>query len=71
MISNHRNEAMGNEYLMELKEQVIQKLPYRCPYCDEPVSYDQLKEGENTIECPSCQKTYIKVVSKPSEDEIE
>jgi len=62
---------MGNEYLMELKEQVIHKLHYRCPYCDEPVSYDQLKEGENTIECPSCQKTYIKVVSKPSEDEIE
>jgi Zn finger protein HypA/HybF involved in hydrogenase expression len=48
-----------------LEEQVIQKFPYRCPYCDQPISYDQfdLKVGENKIQCPSCKKTYIKVVS--------
>ena len=50
---------------MELKEQVIQKFPQRCPYCDRPISYDQfdLKTGENEIQCPSCKKIYIKVVS--------
>jgi predicted SprT family Zn-dependent metalloprotease len=50
---------------MELKEQVVQKFPYRCPYCDQPISYDQfdLKVGENKIQCPSCKKIYIKVVS--------
>jgi hypothetical protein len=47
-----------------LKEQVVQKFPYRCPYCDQPVSYDQfnLKLGENEIQCPSCKRKYIKVV---------
>jgi C4-type Zn-finger protein len=50
---------------MKSEEQVIQKFPYRCPYCDQPISYDQshLKVGENKIQCPSCKKTYIKVVS--------
>ena len=50
----------------ELEEQVIQKFPYRCPYCDQPISYDQfnLKVGENKIQCPSCEKVYIKVVSE-------
>jgi DNA-directed RNA polymerase subunit RPC12/RpoP len=49
------------------EEQLIQKLSYRCPYCDQPISYDQfdLKTGENEIQCRSCKKTYIKVV-KPS-----
>jgi transcription elongation factor Elf1 len=49
----------------ELEEQVIQKFPYRCPYCDQTVSYDQfdLKVGENKIQCSSCKKSYIKVVS--------
>jgi len=58
---------------VELNEQIIQKLPYRCPYCDQQISYGPLtlKEGENFIQCPTCQKTYIKIVSKPSEDEIE
>jgi len=48
-----------------LKEQVVQKLPYRCPYCDHPISYGQfnMKVGENKIKCPSCKKKYIKVVS--------
>jgi DNA-directed RNA polymerase subunit RPC12/RpoP len=48
-----------------LEEPIVQKLPYRCPYCDQPVSYDQidLKEGENEIRCPSCKEKYIKVVS--------
>ncbi|HMK75181.1 MAG TPA: hypothetical protein VK568_03240 [Thermodesulfobacteriota bacterium] len=51
----------------ELKEQVIQKFPYRCPYCDQPVSYDQfdLKIGENEIRCLSCKKIYIKMVAPP------
>ena len=53
--------------LMEKKseEQVIQKFPHRCPYCDQPISYDQfdLRDGENEIRCPSCKRVYIKVVS--------
>ena len=46
-------------------EQVIQKFPYRCPYCEQPISYDQsnLKVGENEVICPSCQRTYIKLVT--------
>jgi predicted SprT family Zn-dependent metalloprotease len=50
----------------KLEEQVIQKFPYRCPYCNQPISYNQLdlKKGENKIECPSCKKIYIKVVSE-------
>ena len=51
-----------------LEEQVVQKFPYRCPYCDQIVSYekDDLKLGENEIECPSCKKKYIKVDSDSS-----
>ena len=51
----------------ELTEQVIQKFSSRCPYCDQPVSYDQfdLKIGENEIQCPSCKKIYIKMVAAP------
>jgi hypothetical protein len=51
-----------------LKERVVQKLPYRCPYCDHPISYEQfnMKVGENKIKCPSCKKKYIKVVSDES-----
>jgi rubrerythrin len=50
----------------ELEEQVVQKFPYRCPYCDQPISYKDLslKIGENEIQCPSCKKIYIKVVSE-------
>jgi len=46
------------------EEQVVQEFPYRCPYCDQSISYDQydLREGENEVRCPSCKKTYIKVV---------
>jgi len=46
------------------EEQVIQKFPNLCPYCDQPVSYDQfdLKIGDNFIRCPSCKEVYIKVV---------
>jgi DNA-directed RNA polymerase subunit RPC12/RpoP len=52
------------------EEQVIENFPYRCPYCEQPVSYDQfdLKTGENEIQCPSCKKIYIKVVSDSFED---
>ena len=48
----------------KLEEQIIQEFPHRCPYFDQVVSYEtiELKEGENEIECPSCNKKYIKVV---------
>jgi len=48
----------------ELEEQVVQKFPHRCPYCDQPICYDQfdLGDGEHEIRCPSCRKIYIKVV---------
>ena len=51
--------------VMELKEEVLQKFPYRCPYCDQPISYDsfELKEGENSIQCPSCLKTYVRILT--------
>ena len=54
----------------EPEEQVIQKLSHRCPYCNQPISYDQfdLKRGENRIQCPSCKKIYIKVVSDSIEE---
>jgi hypothetical protein len=49
----------------EFEEQLVQKFPRCCPYCDQPVSYDQfdLKAGENEIQCLSCKKTYIKVIT--------
>ena len=52
----------------KLEEQVVQKFPHRCPYCDAIVSYEKvdLKTGENEIVCLSCKKTYIKVVSNPA-----
>ncbi len=48
----------------KLEEQVVQEFPYRCPYCEQEVSYEKikLKVGENEIECPSCKKKYIKLV---------
>lgn len=50
-----------------MEEQVVQKFAYRCPYCDQIVSYDQfdLKIGENEIECSSYKKIYIKVFPDP------
>jgi DNA-directed RNA polymerase subunit RPC12/RpoP len=52
--------------MKKLEEQIIRSFPYRCPYCDEPVSYDQfdLKVGENEIRCPSCKKMYVKMISE-------
>jgi hypothetical protein len=49
-----------------LEEQVVQKFSHRCPYCDQTISYDEieLKRGENEIECPSCKRIFIKVVSE-------
>ncbi len=46
-------------------EQVVQKLTYRCPYCEQPITYDDLnlKPGENEIQCPFCKRTYIKLVT--------
>ncbi len=48
----------------KVEEMIIQKFPYRCPYCEQVVSYEktELKSGENEIECPSCRRRYIKVV---------
>lgn len=53
-----------------MEEQIVQKFDYRCPYCDNPISYDQfdLKVGENEIRCPSCKKIYIKILSDPLKD---
>ncbi len=50
-------------------DQLVQSFPHRCPYCDEPLSYDQLKlsPGENPIHCPSCKRIFIKVISDPDE----
>lgn len=56
---------MGYRFMKrEKKEQVVQKFPYRCPYCDQVVSYENvnLKRGENEIQCPWCKKKYIKIV---------
>jgi len=52
----------------KLEEQIVQKLPYRCPYCDQSITYDDLhlKPGENEVKCPSCKKKYIKMVSDES-----
>ena len=48
----------------KLEERVVQEFPHRCPYCDQPISYDplDLRNGENEIRCPSCEKIYIRVV---------
>jgi hypothetical protein len=45
-------------------EQVIQEFSHRCPYCEQPISYEDLhlQPGENEIICPSCNRTYIKIV---------
>lgn len=55
-----------------VKEQVIQQFPHRCPYCDQTIFYDQfhLKKGENEIQCPSCHKVYIKIVSDERKKKI-
>jgi len=52
----------------KLEERVVQEFPHRCPYCDQPVFYDpsDLRDGENEIQCPSCKRVYIKVVSADS-----
>ena len=49
----------------KLKDQIIQKFSYLCPYCDHPITYNdlQLKPGENEVKCPSCKKKYVKVVA--------
>ena len=49
-------------------EQVIQKFSYRCPYCEQPITYDDLhlRLGENEVKCPSCKRTYIRIVSDSS-----
>jgi len=53
----------------EFEEQLVQKFSHRCPYCDQPISYDpfDLKVGENVIQCFSCKRIYIKVVSNSYE----
>jgi len=61
-----RNKHQKKE---EFEEQLVQKFPFRCPYCHQPISYDQfdLKVGENAIQCFSCKKIYIKVVTNSLE----
>jgi len=46
------------------EERVVQKFDPRCPYCDQPLWVDesQVQIGEHPVACPSCQKTFIKVV---------
>lgn len=53
------------------EEQVVQKFPHRCPYCDQIISYDEieLKRGENEIECPSCRKIYIYIKGMSADGE--
>ena len=52
-------------------DQIVQSFPHGCPYCDQSVSYDpfDLKGGENSIQCPSCKKKFIKVVSDLTDEE--
>ncbi|MBP1708629.1 MAG: hypothetical protein H6Q40_418, partial [Deltaproteobacteria bacterium] len=52
-------------------EQVVQSFPHCCPYCDQPIAYDQLhlRKGENPVQCPSCQRTFIKVLCDSEEGE--
>jgi len=62
-------EIIKNDFMKKrLEGQVVQEFPYRCPYCDQEVSYEKIKlrVGENVIECPSCKKKYIKVVADGS-----
>jgi hypothetical protein len=56
----------------EFEEQLVQKFPHGCPYCEQPVSYDQLelKPGENEIRCPSCKKIYIRVIPDPARNDL-
>ncbi|MBS3917768.1 MAG: hypothetical protein KG012_02665 [Deltaproteobacteria bacterium] len=59
-------DFIKNDFMKKrLEELVVQEFPYRCPYCDQEVSYEKIKlrVGENAIECPSCQRGYIKVVA--------
>ncbi|MGZ3559559.1 MAG: ATP-dependent DNA helicase RecG [Thermodesulfobacteriota bacterium] len=53
-----------------LEEQVIQKFSHRCPYCEQPITYPDLnlRPGENEVNCPSCNKTYIRVVAPLSNE---
>jgi Zn finger protein HypA/HybF involved in hydrogenase expression len=52
----------------EIEDFTVQKFEHRCPYCDQIIAYErfELKAGDNPIQCPSCQKTFIKIVSEPA-----
>jgi len=67
-----KNQHTGKSMVIENKfeEQLVQKFSYRCPYCNEPISYDQfnLKVGDNEIQCPSCKKIYIKIITDVSDE---
>ena len=56
---------MKRQFKNEFEEKLVQRFPRRCPYCDQPISYDQfdLKVGENEVECFSCKKMFIKVIA--------
>ena len=51
-------------------EVVVQQFLRRCPYCEEPISYEQIRltPGENAIPCPSCKKVFIRIVCDVSEE---
>lgn len=53
----------------QLQEMVIQKFPYRCPYCDQVLSYEaySLSVGDNEILCLFCKKKFIKVIFKDTQ----
>jgi Zn finger protein HypA/HybF involved in hydrogenase expression len=50
----------------KFEERVVQKFDPRCPYCDRLLLVDdsQVQRREYPVTCPSCQKTFIKVISR-------
>jgi DNA-directed RNA polymerase subunit RPC12/RpoP len=46
-----------------MEEQVIQKLPRRCPYCDEVLPEKEITTGEEVEEemCPYCGRVFVRL----------
>jgi len=68
MIRGKKDQRKKDQRKKEFEEQVVQKFPHGCPYCNQPISYERgdLRVGENEIRCSFCKKIFIKVVA-PSE----